>query len=779
LQTQDEVDTMMNAHKLLRFGNCEVNALRHEVWRDGQLQPAAPKVFGLLVYLLQERHRVVQRDELLDAIWQGQDVSDSVLARTIMQARKLIGDSASQPTCIKTVHGHGYRVVGEVFESAAPLRAAAPAAAPAPTPPAPVPAAQGGRLRLGMLPCQNQTGDAALDWTQYGLMTLVGHALEGDPRLDVVPVSTMQEALGKLPVQVQVADRIQLALQSLGLNRVVHASIRRQGHAFWLDYQIAGAGEHTISGNLREADAVQMGERLACAINADLFPGSGMPVGFESRDPFVNQTFARAIEQYVQSHFDSAVRMMAVVCDMEPHSTVAQLWHLRLRALTGDATVRDAGEALLGRAREAGDVRLQANTHQIIGFAIGSAEGPVEAARVHLNAALALAEGQGDADWVTLIRANLAEDAKARGNIDLARELFRQAETAFRASGNSLHLGPIQYSLAQLAWQAGDSAEAQLGFEGALGTLRETRRDALAMQTLARLGEANAAFGLYRLAESQCKEALASIGRIQNTHAAAAIVGHAAGVLASRGGAAEVERAFEHAAPMSRDPRPGVRGPLAVAQGWLDFLRGDRAELRQRAIALAADKRMSRADVYSLLALWLRAEDLSQDTAAIEQARALISQYAECAVAPYLWGVNLLSRARESCAQGDIGAAIASLTRIIESRPFGQLHSIARLNAAWLHLERGDLVDARPLLDDAGAWSTEHPAGLATQARLAWAQGDAAQAVSLQRRAMSTFRGPAARWHQLQLDAYLSNDASIAMPEMPRLISESFFPVMR
>ena len=776
---RDEVDTSMNEHKLLRFGNCEVNPLRHEVWRDGQLQPAAPKVFGLLVYLLQERHRVVQRHELLDAIWQRQDVSDSVLARTIMQARKTIGDSASQPTCIKTVHGHGYRFVGEVFETAAPLNAAAPAAASGPAAAQASPQAAQERVRLGLLPCLNQTGDAALDWTRYGLMALVGHALRGDARLDVVPVSTLHKAVGKLPVQVEAAERIQLALQSLGLNRVVHASIRRQGHALWLDYQIAGVGQRTISGSLREADAVQMGERLARAIHADLFPGSGMPVGFESRDPFVNQTFARALDQYVQSNFDAAVRMMAAVCDMEPDSTVAQLWYLRLRALTGDTAVRQAGEALLARARETGDIWVEATTHQILGAAIGREEGPVEEARAHLSTALALAEGQGDADWVNLIRIDLAQDADARGNPTLARTLFTQAEAAFRASGNTLHLGVIEYSLAQLAWQAGESERALQGFERALATLRATRRDALAMQTLARLGEAHASFGLYRLAESQCKEALASIGRIQNARAAAAIVGHATGVLASRGGFVEVERALEHAQALTQDPRPGIRGPLAVAQGWRDFLRGDRAELRQRARATAADKSIARANVHSLLALWLRAEDLSQDMDAIAQARAFIGQYAERAAAPYLWGVTLFSRVRESCAQGDIDAALASLREIVEARPFGQLHSIGRLNAAWLHLERGDVADASRLLDDAGAWSTEHPAGLATQARLAWARGDVSQAVSLQRRAMSTFRGPPARWHQEQLEAYLSNDASMAVPVMPRPISESFFPVMR
>ena len=93
----------MSDNKLLRFGNCEVNALRHEVWRDGQLQPAPPKVFGLLVYLLQERHRVVQRHELLDAIWRRQDVSDSVLARTTSSASSKLSDAAATNSRMRSI----------------------------------------------------------------------------------------------------------------------------------------------------------------------------------------------------------------------------------------------------------------------------------------------------------------------------------------------------------------------------------------------------------------------------------------------------------------------------------------------------------------------------------------------------------------------------------------------------------------------------------------------------------------------------------------------------
>jgi DNA-binding winged helix-turn-helix (wHTH) protein/tetratricopeptide (TPR) repeat protein len=761
----------MNEEKLLRFGTCEVDVLRHEVRRDGQVQAVAPKVFALLVYLLRERHRVVRKQELLDAIWQRRDVSDSVLARTVMEVRRAIADSADQNSRIKTVHGLGYRFVGDVFESAAPQGVARPVDLGSL-----VPTFQG-RLRVGLLPCRNETGDPSLDWARYGLMVLVGHALESDARIDVLPLAVIRQAVGDMHAKLPVSDCIQLALRSLGMDRAVQASLRRHGHALCLDYQIAAAGAPAISGSIREGDPVLLGERFARAVNAALFPGTALAVEFESRDPFVNHTFARAIEQYVESQFESAMRMMAAVCDMEPHSTEAQIWHLNFRALTGDPAVRAAGESLLAQATAAGNVRLQAYTHLVLGFVIGRTEGPVEAVQEHLNAAVAVSRRHGDADWVSLIRFNFARNAAAQGRYDLARDLFGQARAGFRATGNPLYLGIIDYHLAQLSWNGGESAEALKGFECALESLRTNQRDALAMQALAQLAEVNASFGHYQRAESQCREALASIGRLQDAPAAATIVGRCAGVLASRGGLVEVERALEQVAPWWQDPKPAIRGPLAVAQGWRDFLRGDRRELRRRALELAEDRRIDPMQVHSLLMLWLRAEDLSQDGEAIEQARRCVEQRAERADALCLRTMLACSQAREACARGDVDAALAALGDVVRAWPFGPLPALARLNAAWLHLERGELADARSLLDDTGAWSTEHPAGLAVQARLAWESGDAAGAVSLQRRAISTFRGPASRWHLDLLEAYVS--AARVLPGMPRLISESFFPVMR
>lgn len=765
----------MHAQKFLRFGNCEVHAHQREVWLDGQLQPVAPRVFELLLYLMQQRHRVVQKRELLEELWQRQDVSDSVLARNVMQARKAIGDSASQPICIKTVHRYGYRFVAEVFESD-------PAASPLPPVPSAAAVAGPRRLRVGLLPCLNQTGDVALDWVQLGLIALVGHALDADARLEVVPVSTMLEVVARLPADAPPQERSQLALQSLGLKWVVQSAIRRQSHALWLDYQIHGVGEASISGSLRDAEAVMMGERLARAINFDLFPGQGRSVEFESRDPFVNQAFARAIELYACMQIESALRMMAVVCDMEPRSTVAQLWHLRLRTLAGDSTVLRAGEALLEQGRASGDVRLQATTHVVLGHAIAQAEGPVEAARAHMEQALRLAEGEGQQDWVNVIHVNLAQAAWQHGEPELALQLFRRAEAGFKGRGNSLYIGLIEHNLAAMAWEEDDPLRAKQGFEDALITLRRTRRDALAMHTLARLGEVNASFGLFHLAESQCNEALAAIPQLQSPPAAAAIVCHAAGVLAGRGALTGVDRALERAIGLEADTRSCVRGPLMVARAWRDLLRGDRGELRRRALEAAGKKGLDRAILPTLLILWLRAEDAAEDADGMAMARRCMSEMVLPGAALPLRACLLLSAATERRLRGDVSGAINALNEVINGRPFGQLHSHARLNTAWLHLELGLLDRAEQLLRGAGAWRTEHAAGLAAEARLRYAQGAYADALALQRRSLSTFNGPPPRAHEQLLQLYAAAAAGRplqALPQLRRLSCESWLPEMR
>jgi TolB-like protein len=80
----------------------------------------APQVFDLLDYLIRNRERVVSKDDLVSAIWNGRIVSDMALTTRLNAARSAIGDSGDEQRLIKTLPRKGFRFVGVVHEGDRP-----------------------------------------------------------------------------------------------------------------------------------------------------------------------------------------------------------------------------------------------------------------------------------------------------------------------------------------------------------------------------------------------------------------------------------------------------------------------------------------------------------------------------------------------------------------------------------------------------------------------------------------------------------------------------------
>ena len=94
---------------------------RHELHRDGTRLPLRPKVFQVLTYLIEQRHRVVTRDELLAEVWPNQCVGEETLTSCIKAARRALGDSGQTQSVIRTVHGCGMRFIADVTVTDTPL----------------------------------------------------------------------------------------------------------------------------------------------------------------------------------------------------------------------------------------------------------------------------------------------------------------------------------------------------------------------------------------------------------------------------------------------------------------------------------------------------------------------------------------------------------------------------------------------------------------------------------------------------------------------------------
>lgn len=73
-----------------------------------------PQVIEVLAMLVANAGRVVTKDELLDRVWPERYVTEAALNSRVMSARKALGDSGQKQRYIKTVHGRGYRFLGEI-----------------------------------------------------------------------------------------------------------------------------------------------------------------------------------------------------------------------------------------------------------------------------------------------------------------------------------------------------------------------------------------------------------------------------------------------------------------------------------------------------------------------------------------------------------------------------------------------------------------------------------------------------------------------------------------
>ncbi|TDG13439.1 transcriptional regulator [Seongchinamella unica] len=102
------------------FGNYRLDTDNYLLLEDNKPVEVEPQVFAVLQTLIDNRHRVVTKQDLIDAIWNGRIMSDAAISSRIKSARQAIGDDGRAQRVIKTVHGVGFRFIAEVNVTASP-----------------------------------------------------------------------------------------------------------------------------------------------------------------------------------------------------------------------------------------------------------------------------------------------------------------------------------------------------------------------------------------------------------------------------------------------------------------------------------------------------------------------------------------------------------------------------------------------------------------------------------------------------------------------------------
>ena len=138
-----------------QFADFVLDSDKRELTQGSRAIDVGPQVFDLLVYLVENRDRVISKDGLLDAIWGGRVVSESTLTSHINAVRKALGDNGEEQRLIRTIARKGFRFVGDVAEPIAPQVAALPL----PDKPS-----------IAVLPFRNLSGDPEQDYFADGVV---------------------------------------------------------------------------------------------------------------------------------------------------------------------------------------------------------------------------------------------------------------------------------------------------------------------------------------------------------------------------------------------------------------------------------------------------------------------------------------------------------------------------------------------------------------------------------------------------------------------------------
>ena len=192
--------------------------------KAGEHIHSEPQVLELLALLIENRSRMVSKDEILDTIWHGRVVSEAALSSRIKLARQLLDDDGQTQRYIRTIHRKGFRFVGEASVLVNDAPGTPPTVVPATVlnPPASEISIASAKPAVAVLPFVNRSADPDQEYFADGITDDIIAYLSKHRWLDVVARNTMYGFKGK-------AVNISQLSQQLKVNYVVDGSVQRAG----------------------------------------------------------------------------------------------------------------------------------------------------------------------------------------------------------------------------------------------------------------------------------------------------------------------------------------------------------------------------------------------------------------------------------------------------------------------------------------------------------------------------------------------------------------------
>ena len=217
------------------FEDCVLDTDKRELLRSGDPVSITPQVFDLLEYLILNQHRVLSKDDLIDAVWKGRIVSDAAVTTRLNAARNAIGDNGESQRLIRTLPRKGFRFVGEVREAPAPGRAPDAETTVEPSRPA---LTLPDKPSIAVLPFANLSGDADQEYFADGMVEEIIAGLSRFRWLFVIARNS------SFTYKARAVDVRQVG-RELGVRYLLEGSVRKSANRVRISGQLIDASSGT------------------------------------------------------------------------------------------------------------------------------------------------------------------------------------------------------------------------------------------------------------------------------------------------------------------------------------------------------------------------------------------------------------------------------------------------------------------------------------------------------------------------------------------------------
>ncbi len=192
---------------IYHFGQFALDTGGFALSAKGEEISVEPQVFALLQLLIENRDRVLTKDEIIEQVWDGRIVSDGTLNSRINAARRALGDDGKAQAVIKTFPRRGFRFIAEVSEDEATAR-----------PPASPPVLD--KPSIAVLPFSNLSSDPEQEFFADGISEDIITALSHIRHFFVIARGTTFTFKGQ-------AVDVQAVARDLGVRYVLEGSVRK------------------------------------------------------------------------------------------------------------------------------------------------------------------------------------------------------------------------------------------------------------------------------------------------------------------------------------------------------------------------------------------------------------------------------------------------------------------------------------------------------------------------------------------------------------------------